>query len=632
VHRPTSFRTLLRFAVGSYFVVLAICAANFFEVHWLGPATLGFAVAVWAEYAAIFLTLALLPSLLLSALARPRFGKLGAALDGPAGRAVTLGLAVVLVTSLEFLLLLDVVVHRAYGFHLNGFVWNLLLTPGGIESMDATARTRWTAVLLAGVFLLASVAIAWLARRGTGFWERFGARRPRRAALLCTIVFGLIAFGERFAFAISSFTNYRPILVAHDFMPLYVPARMAKLATRLGFERSRDEDASINTDSHTIHYPLAPLALAPQRPRWNVLWLVAESWRADTLDAEVMPETLAFAHRSLWFRNHYSGGNGTRMGVFSMFYGLYGACWFPFLNATRGPVLVDLLMDDAYQPFLYTSASFTFPEFDKTVWARVPKELLHEGDMSVHGWERDREFVGDLITQIDQRDPSRPFVGFLFFESPHAQYWFPDESIVRRPFAGELNYAITSSSDMPLVKNRYLNAVHHLDSQFARLFKYLEERDLLSSTIVVVTGDHGEEFMEKGRFGHHSDFSEEQTRVPLILSVPGVPAREMTDLSSHLDLAPTLLHALGATNPPSDYSQGIDLLGAQRRDHVVIADWDHLCVRDAVGKGIFPVNQKGFFGFEATDLEDRPIDESEWRNQGRERIAGVLRELSRFLR
>jgi membrane-anchored protein YejM (alkaline phosphatase superfamily) len=53
------------------------------------------------------------------------------------------------------------------------------------------------------------------------------------------------------------------------------------------------------------------------------------------------------------------GGNGTRMALFSMFYGLYGPYWFDFLNTRRSPVLMDVLQQQKYQMSMYTSARFS---------------------------------------------------------------------------------------------------------------------------------------------------------------------------------------------------------------------------------------------------------------------------------
>ena len=82
----------------------------------------------------------------------------------------------------------------------------------------------------------------------------------------------------------------------------------------------------------------------------------------------------------------------------------------------------------------------------------------------------------------------------MFFESPHARYYFPPESVIRTPYPEDINYFSLSreqlASQIGLIKNRYINSVHHLDSQFGRIFDYLKKNELLDSTIVLMLGDH----------------------------------------------------------------------------------------------------------------------------------------------
>ncbi|KAF0801949.1 hypothetical protein A6D6_04200 [Alcanivorax xiamenensis] len=80
-----------------------------------------FLLVALAGYAFVFL----LPPLMLSLLA-PLFG-----------RWAGYGVAVIGAALMLLLLLVDGQIHDLYGFHLNGFVWNLLTTPGGFTSMGA---------------------------------------------------------------------------------------------------------------------------------------------------------------------------------------------------------------------------------------------------------------------------------------------------------------------------------------------------------------------------------------------------------------------------------------------------------------------------------------------------------------
>jgi uncharacterized protein len=639
---------LWRFLLLSWLLLMANASADLAQLRVLSGWTVAYAAAMFLTYPAMYLApvaalLLVLDRALPSWSAAPG-GALapGALARRPlARRAIVRGseallcvLAVALTAALQLLVFADAQVLRLYGYHLNGFVWNLLLTPGGIESLGAGSSTRLAVAGLAAVAVAAQAALLWTAFRSarlSAFCARVFGRRARAG-----IVAGLLLLSafERVTYGISDAAHYPPVLTAAATFPFYQPLRMHRVARALGFAAERGRAVKLHVDEVNLRYPLAPLHRAPGSRDWNIVWLVSESLRADMLDPEIMPETSAFAAQALDFRRHYSAGNGTRMGMFGLFYGLYGSYWFAFLDELRGPVLFDVLLDAGYDVEAFTSARFTFPEFDQTIFARFPSARLHEGDPALQGWENDRANVSRLLDSLDARPVSRPFFRFMFFESPHARYHFPPESVIRTPYLEDLNYATMDlPADIELIRNRSINACHHLDSQLGRVLDGLRERGLLDSTIVVVTGDHGEEFLEKGRWGHHSSFSEEQTRTPLVLSVPGLEPARIDTLSSHLDVVPTLLARLGITNPPGDFSLGRDLLaaGSPPRTDTVIADWDRLACVDGESKAIFPVNPSGFAACTVTTVDDAPVDDpGPWLDSHRDVLARVMKDLARF--
>jgi len=325
-----------------------------------------------------------------------------------------------------------------------------------------------------------------------------------------------------------------------------------------------------------------------------------------------MPKTTEFAARSLNFQNHYSGGNGTRQGLFSLFYGIYGTYWASFLVEERGPVLFDALQQQNYQVEMYSSASFTYPEFDKTIFAQIPSAQLHQLSSDLSPWERDAVNVSHMLEFIDDRQQAKPFFTFIFFESTHARYYFPDVSAIRSPYLADVNYATMSRSslheEIEQLKNRYINASHYLDSQFERVFQYLECEGLLESTIVLITGDHGEEFMEKGHWGHNAGFSEEQVRTPMIIHLPGVEARSFSRLSSHMDMIATILPYLGVKNPISDYSLGENLIsGIQTSNYKIASDWAGISYINLEHK--FAIPFKGSFARNSLQTrDDLPVE------------------------
>jgi len=95
----------------------------------------------------------------------------------------------------------------------------------------------------------------------------------------------------------------------------------------------------------------------------------------------------------------------------------------------------------------------------------------------------------------------------------------------------------------------YDREIRFADDELRRFLAALDAEGRLARTLVVVTSDHGEEFLEHGYIGHGATLPDEVLRVPLLFVGPGIPAgRRVATPVGHLDLLPTLLDLLGA--PP----------------------------------------------------------------------------------
>ncbi|HEC05682.1 MAG TPA: DUF229 domain-containing protein, partial [Thiolapillus brandeum] len=422
----------------------------------------------------------------------------------------------------------------------------------------------------------------------------------------------LLAVGERLAYGISRLEYYQPVLKVADAFPLYNRVRFKSLAMKLGYENKRPRSVSAGMAKGDLNYPLKPLEVVPPQKPMNMVWLVAESLRWDMLTPQIMPNTWKFAGRSLKLDQHMSGGNGTRQGLFSLMYGLYGAYWNAFLGANRGPVLLDVLKDQGYQFYMTTSASFTYPEFDRTLFAAIDAKDLHHADMSLKPWQRDIDNAVAVNRFITERDKSKPFMSFFFFESTHARYDFPDSSVIASPYLKDVNYALMSreslKKDVGEFKNRYINASHHVDLQIGRILDTLEEQGLLENTIVVITGDHGEEFMEKGHWGHNAGFHEEQIHVPMVLHIPGRAPEKIPWLTSHMDIIPTLMPLLGVKNPVADYAQGKDIFAPDRPGYVIASDWSGVAYIDGEYKFYVPYRSMSGRQNVLTTRDDRDVN------------------------
>jgi len=524
-------------------------------------------------------------------------------------------------------------VFSLYGMFINGFILNLLMTPGGIESLGGSSQSDIGFALIAFGFLLFQSLLLWLAYQLASRSKLLRSLQAR-SGLYAALTAFIICISIHFIYAADTFNKSRLAPLAES-VPFFHPVSAEHFFTKLGFQANTSQKLSIKG---RLHYPLNPIQFNQPAKPYNIVWLTSESLRADMLDPEIMPGTWEFAKNASRFTHNYSGGNGTRMGVFSMFMGVPGNYWFPFMREERGPALIDVLQKQGYQMDLFTSAKFSYPEFDKTIFSQIPPAQMHSLSEGGKSWERDRTNVSQLLDFIDKRDPSKPFFTFMFFESPHARYDFPQESVIRRPYRDDINYATLSKAelrnDIIPIKNRYINAVHHLDSQFERVFSYLKEKDLLENTIVIVVGDHGEEFMEHGFWGHNSTFVDQQVRTPLVIWVPGKTPIVSDDMTSHMDIVPTIMPLLGVTNPIGDYSTGYDLFSPHKRSNTYISDWSRVTYVDKDVKITQPVSIQGYAGKHITTANDEIMNADQIGNIMKSKQSAMLNtinDLTRFL-
>lgn len=517
-------------------------------------------------------------------------------------RAVALLCAVTLALLGHVLVFFDSRLYDLYAFHLNGFVWNLMITPGGIASLGADQTSK----LLVGCYvsILVAVHVASLLLSVKLHWIRIPIGK-------IVILFLLATLTERGLYAYSRADLSGHVLERGEAMPLYQPMKMNTFLKHLGVTVKKSSRIKLEQMDGELSYPKNPLEISVVEKPLNIIMLVSESMRWDLLNPETMPNMSSFSQRAWNYTNHYSGGNGTRQGLFALFYGIHGNSWDLFLRNRQGPVLFDVLNRYNYQYFIYTSASFTYPELDQTIFSQIPHDRLIENNTG-EPWQRDEANTTALVNELKKRDPSRPFFGFLFYESTHARYSFPDNAVIREDYLKELDYAGLSRDALaPQVKGlkaRYENAANGIDIQLQRIVDYLEQSGDLDTTLIVITGDHGEEFMERARWGHNSAFNDWQLRVPMIVWMPGSHPKAITQRTSHMDIGPTILTRLGLKNPTRDYSMGFDLATPQNHRTVIVASWSDIGLINDHGKLVIPFKSTTQHQNLATDLYDNPVN------------------------
>ena len=202
----------------------------------------------------------------------------------------------------------------------------------------------------------------------------------------------------------------------------------------------------------------------------------------------------------------------------------------------------------------------------------------------------DRLTVDEAIRWIGARPEGRPWFVYMNLQNSHTPYVVPPD--FDRPFGrDELPFVIRYNNYPPraahLVKDRYADSLHYVDAQLARLLAQLDER-----TIVVVTGDTGEGFYEHGYAAHGNMLFDDQVRVPLVITAPGLEPAIDDRPAQQIDIAPTVLDLLGL--PPHPSFQGISLLApdpdpdralymvvqSSMADQIAIVRGDHKLIHD----------------------------------------------------
>ena len=318
--------------------------------------------------------------------------------------------------------------------------------------------------------------------------------------------------------------------------------------------------------------------------------------------------------------------------MFSMFYGLYANNWNAFLRSSRSPLVLDWFKEDGAAFLCQTSAKFTYPEFDRTIFSGVKPE-----DMKEYGkgkaWERDIDNANAAADFIRRQKGESPFFLFCFFECTHAPYSFPENEALRKDYLQSINYALVSQKDASRLYNRSVNAAHHLDVQLDRIFKALEESEALDNTIVILTGDHGEEFYEKGRLGHNSAFTQEQMHVPLVLLAPGLKPNVYEGISHHTDIVPTLAPFLGVENPVDDYSVGGNLLDSgYRRNFFVSCGWDTAAIVTQTRKFVLSLGSRRLISQQTlTTFDDVPVKGEDFIKDNIETVTKAQHDMTQFV-
>ncbi|MCP5102449.1 MAG: sulfatase, partial [bacterium] len=101
------------------------------------------------------------------------------------------------------------------------------------------------------------------------------------------------------------------------------------------------------------------------------------------------------------------------------------------------------------------------------------------------------------------------------------------------------------AQDLEYITALYDGGIAYTDHHVNRLFDYLKKLGVFENSLIIITSDHGEEFMEHGKVLHLQIYNEVM-RVPLIVKLPGKKEHaRITNPLGLIDLMPTILDMAG---------------------------------------------------------------------------------------
>lgn len=300
---------------------------------------------------------------------------------------------------------------------------------------------------------------------------------------------------------------------------------------------------------------------------YNVVVVCVDTLRADHLgfsgyEHDTSPFLDSIANQGVVFERAFSTSSFTRESVSALLTGQ-----LPSISGSRGwnaapsnavSDLGELFGRAGYRTgFFSATPTLTNPRFSEDF--EVVDQLVSGAGvsgMSHRLSERALEFVAGVGEDR--------FLMYVHYLDPHGPYSPPEDLLLQYveevhpdPVAlyTELRHAIPEyvADGFGPGHPRFVDMIARYDAEIAdtdralqSLFAGLDRLGVLENTLVVLTSDHGEEFLEHGFIEHAWTLYDESIHIPLVFWAPGrLDPQRAGHLASHVDIMPTLADLTG---------------------------------------------------------------------------------------
>ena len=362
-------------------------------------------------------------------------------------------------------------------------------------------------------------------------------------------------------------------------------ARFAGQVVRLELEASGSGQGRVAFSAPSIMVPPPEVAARPAEVR-NVVVLLIDTLRASKLrpynpESRVRTPVLdGIAQRGVLFERAQSPENWTKPSVASVLTGLSPVTHGAKTDEARLPASAELVSEVfdgagfATGSFIangYVSDRFGFDQgwddynnYIREGGSTEAEDVFRQAGNFIEAHKDERFFV--YIQTIDPHVPYDPPAEYLrqYDASEYAGVVQPRQTpeLLERAKRNEVTF---NAADRRRLEALHDGEISYHDHWLGQFMERLEQLGVAEDTLLVITADHGEEFMEHGSYGHGHSIFQELLAVPLIFHMPGrIPeGRRVPHAVSTLNIPQTVLDLTGVTGLSRAEGRSLvpDLLG-----------------------------------------------------------------------
>lgn len=306
-----------------------------------------------------------------------------------------------------------------------------------------------------------------------------------------------------------------------------------------------------------------------KRPDFNVILIVIDTVRADHLPfygykLNTAPNLSIFSTEGILFKHFYSNTPSTKPSISSLFTSAYPSQHKCIQNEdilnSKLITIAEILKKNNYYSVGVSDNYLISDKFNFNQGFNIWKNINRNERSEFDGANRVNKIIFEEIEKIEKK----PFFLYLHYLDPHEPYRVPlpfykhfntnyigkvtgDLHLGYSEKSGDhpsLNYFKTNSSELEQLKLFYDNCIYYCDNQIGILFDKLKEKNIYDNSIIVISADHGEMFLEHGYFEHSNGLYSELINVPLIIRIPGLNNIILDEYIQTIDIFPTILDIL----------------------------------------------------------------------------------------